>query len=1487
MARKLNIRLLKYLVIFGAPVLVVIVLLALHARRPGGLLGGGDPKQALQQAEACIRRERWPEALAAIRRAAQLDPQNADLRRRVGWVALRQDPPAVAVARRAFEGTVALRPDDPDIQRDLAELYVLPPVRLRGRLEGKDTRDLPLEVLYALSARYGLWRPSPEVALREIDRLLELKPDDGGGHLWGAMVNMLRGDAEPLQRNRTPHYEEAVRRCQAGLQRAPQTVDLYRLLAQAYAKLGQQENVGPVLDAAVQHNPQSPQAYLLKAGFLLSSGKEAEAAEALEQGLKKAGETAELYFALGEIAVRRRQPEAARPYLEKGLALDPTQETGYRQLALLYRMENASAKAIDILQKGLQALPDALALQAELADLFLEGRQREPADALIQTIVAAHPDSGEANLLRGKRAMMDRQVRQAVTYLRQARAALPTPQVRLLLARAYTLAGELGAARQEVAELLTIVPGLVPARRLLAEIQLRLREPDEAVHAAAAVLKAEPDDVEMRLLMAQALTALRRHGEALEHALAAAARAKDDPMPLLVAATIQQRMRHNREAEDLLLKAKALGKRLDQVYEALIRLYRSTDQHEKAEAAIQEARTAAPEAVFAAGGQSAKALQGWLTQRVQEDPSPRNKLALASVLLATEDQRERGLALIETVLGEADPHSADWRNAWQAAFLQRLMAGAYDDATRLVDRLRQVNPDAPELQFTEALVALRQNRVAEATDRMRTVVANNPTSASLFLLGQLLMQQQKFTEAREALQRAVDLRPDLVQARLVLGRMHLAQGNYAGALLEAREALNFVPRSFPVLDLKASACAGQADWDEAIATREEIANLAPDHVGNLVALASLYVHRGKPREAEEKFKAAYQQAPDNPAVVMALAEFYGRTGRRPEGEAILDQYLEARRGQAEPLLMRADFTARFVGVQPSERYYREAFQTEPGDPRALIRLGDQYSREKEWDKAEAIYREVVSQFPANTTARKRLADAYMLQGKLDQAQTIIRDCLAADPRDAQALVVRGRIAARRQNFDEARRYMTSALEIAPNYGEARFWLAALQASSDPLTALGILDQIEPSDGAFEKGMLLRSSISTRRGQLSQAILDLRRLLDFRPTSVLGRRVLAERYMAAGDYAKASDLLAQLVREERDPDLSVRFGDALFRENRYAEALRQYEQARAMRPESADALVGEARCLVALNRIQEAITRIQKVMGDFYGEAWPRLALVAVYEATGQLDKAIEALATGRIQKPTWEEGYVREAQIVARAAEKAAPPERDRLLAHSHQVLVEGLKRVDRSIAIRTALGAMEVERGRYDAAIEVLGFVAEEFQKSYSRLPEDLPGLRPYVDGVRMVGLALYYQGRVDEAIRWSRMVWDLDPAEVANANNLAWMLATEKKQYEEATQIIRMVLRLIPENAQVLDTAGWIAHLKGDYAEAARQFQRSIERHDNPEARYHLGRTYEAWGRPEDARIEYQKALDLGLKGKDRQDAERRLRALALGVSAQESGV
>jgi len=1445
MARRLNKRVVARLAFFiGIPLLLVAGAF-LYVVFTGGSIFGWDPRPHVQRAQEYADKGMWPQAWISIKTAmrygAKQDPNAQYL---YGRIALHQNPPAVPVARGAFQNALTLKPDFFEAQRDLAELHV----------------------------GFRFWQE----AKRDTERLIEMDPSFGKAYLWAAVVDLGLAQNEPIYGKRVPFYEAAAERLRTGIEKAPDMLDLYRFLAGTYKELDQTDKIDEVLDLAIANNPGVPEPYVLKGGRLNELGRPDEASKVLQEGLKRVGDNSVLLMALGEVAIRR-DPEAAKDFYSRAIQIDPTAEGAYLRLCSLHRMEGDSPGALTVVQQGLEAVPDSTALKAEVADIYLESRDLKKAQALIEEISRVLPDSAEVCFLRGKRAMMDLRTRQAIAYLEQARSKKPTPQTLLLLGRAYLLAGEVGAAKRELESLVTSQPQYAAARRSLAEVQLRLREYDDAVRNATAVLRANQNDMGMRLLIAEARLAQGKPDAALKEAQAAVEQSKDDPRPLFLAARIYHSLKQDAEAEAALRRALNVGENKEQAYRELITFYRETNQAQKAEQTLEEVRTVLPNSPVGLAAENPEQLEKELKARIEQGGSRIKDLTLLGRLYLMTDQADKGVETLQKVLDEAEGGSPDWREAWQLLFMQYLGTNKYDKASDLTKRLKEVDPQATELLFADPLMALSQDRLDEAVEQLTQVVKEHWTfSSAYYLLGQILAAGRRWEEAAAQLQRALDLRPDLVPARILLGRLYLRQGNYQAVLIEAGEALKFVPGYVPALELQALANAGQNLWDAAVKAREEIARIVPTEVGNLVELAALHLQRGDSKEAERVFLKAYGVAPEDARVVLRFAEFYARTDRLQKGRELVDKYVNAHANEPGANILRGEFLATAVGLESAKADYEKAAELSPEDAEPLVLLGDQYANQGRWNEAADAYARGAKRTKNSALAKKRLADVYMLQMKLDEAEAVIQEVLKADPKDAQALVVAGRIASRRQNVEKAKALMEKALSVTPNYGEAKFWLAELYRSLDPQQSLDLLREIDPSDGSFEKAMLLRSLINSQRGQFVEAATDLQHLIDFRPGSVAGHRALADLYMTTNEPRQASMVLERISRQTKDPALLVGLGNALLVQKRYDEALKRYEEARAQRPESPDALIGEARCLVALNRKPEALERVRHMLDQFPHETWPRLALAALYEGTGELDKAVESLRKGLLDRPDWEQGYVRLASILTRMAMSAQGPERDQRRAEARQVLIEGLTKVPNSLDIRTALAGMEMTAGNHEVAKRVLDPVAAKFEQEYSLAPEALDKLRPFVSAIHLYTLTLYYLGQVDDAVRWGTRLWNLDPLHAANANNLAWILATERKDYQRANELIRRSLDLVPNDPQVLDTAGWVAFLQDDYDRATTYLLESINRQDNPEARYHLGRVYEQRVRPEEALQEYEKALGMGLRQKEGQDAQRRIEQL-----------
>ena len=1434
MARRLNKRLLLMVLIFiGVPVAVLLYLVF------SGALSTDDPKQLHDEAKNLFEQEEYAQAWIAIRNAATAGGnKDPEIMFFLGQVAMKQNPPSVGQALQAFKTAVSLKPDHMEAQRHLAELY--------------------------LAVRY--WKE----AKAEIKHLKELDPSFGKAYLWGGVVELALAAAEPIQARKIPYYEAAAASCREGIEKAPDLLELYRLLAQVYTRLEQDDKVEEVINLAVANNPTNADAYILKAGRLLSRNQSDEAVNVLKLAVEKTGESARLYIALGELAIKENDIDAAKQHFVGAIAADPKDVTGYLRLASIHRLQKDREKAVSVLGQGLKELPDSTALITQQADLYLEMNDPEKADELIARLEKETTRPGVIEYLKGKRAMSRRHLRQAISYLEQARDKQPGPQSQLLLGRALLAAGELGAAQRELQDLVAEHPRLTPAWRDLAQVQLRLLNFDRAGRSARHVLESNPDDTAIRLLLAQTLLLRDRPNDALAEARKAAERAKDDPDPYLMMAEIREKQNRNPEAEAMYRRAVAADKALPRVYRRFLRFFRNTKQQKKADALIAEIKKKLPEEQVAVMTGTPAEVEKELLQRVADDTATMGDfLALARLyqLTGRNDEAKEGFA---KVLAKAETSSREWRQAWQQLFLNHLGAGQYDEASKLIGQLKEVEADAPELLVADPLVLLGQGKLDEAIQLLQTVVAKHKTlSQGHFLMGQVLARQRKYDEAMVSLGKALEARPNLIPARLLLGRIYHSRGNYSGAKTETDEALRFNPRLVPALEMKAAAQAGLGDWSGALKTREEIAGIVPNSVNNLIALATLYVQQHEPTKAEEVFKQAHELAPDNALLVRAFADFYTNTKRPQKGEKIIDAYVNQHKDESSAQLARAEFTAKAAGPAEAEKYYRKAAELAPDNPYPLVLLGDQYSRLGQWARAAEVYQEAVKLAKDDNVPRKRLADVYMLLGKLDEAKAVIDAVLKAKPKDVAALVVAGRIAARQDKEDEAKRFLEQAMALNPNYGEAKVRLAELYAGPDPMRALDLLANVDPSDNSFEKAMLLRANINTRRVQLTEAILDLRRLLDFRPTSISGRMQLAAKYVAIKEPGRAAELLAQLSKErlDRDTMLLAALGDALMRGKKYEPALAAYAKARSIQPENANALSGEVRCLVALGRKKDALDRVHHVMNTWPNEVWPRMALVTLYETTNELDKAFETLRTGLLRRQDWERGYVYLANLLVRAKQ----------MDEARQILLTGLSKFPRSIPIRASLAALDIGEQSAQSAVKILKPLADEFDAQYSRMPDKLSKLRPYMTSIRIYSLALYNLGQTAEAMKWGMMLWALDPTDVANANNMAWILATEHKDFIRARDMIQRCMRLVPNHPQVLDTAGWIAFLDHRYDEATENLMASIRYGDNPEARYHMGRVYEARQRPDEARAEYQKALELDLKGKDRTDAEQRLKQLA----------
>jgi len=146
-------------------------------------------------------------------------------------------------------------------------------------------------------------------------------------------------------------------------------------------------------------------------------------------------------------------------------------------------------------------------------------------------------------------------------------------------------------------------------------------------------------------------------------------------------------------------------------------------------------------------------------------------------------------------------------------------------------------------------------------------------------------------------------------------------------------------------------------------------------------------------------------------------------------------------------------------------------------------------------------------------------------------------------------------------------------------------------------------------------------------------------------------------------------------------------------------------------------------------------------------------------------------------------------------------------------------------------------------------------------RALEEAVKLAPRAVGL-MVSLAQLEEqaGDDDAAIARYRYILEVQPTNVVALNNLAFALAVRHNAAAEALSLATRAAGLAPRSATVLDTLGWVEHLLGNHAAAARLFEQAVQLEPGQaEIRLHAAIVYQADGKSDRAAAELKEALRL----------------------------
>ena len=298
-------------------------------------------------------------------------------------------------------------------------------------------------------------------------------------------------------------------------------------------------------------------------------------------------------------------------------------------------------------------------------------------------------------------------------------------------------------------------------------------------------------------------------------------------------------------------------------------------------------------------------------------------------------------------------------------------------------------------------------------------------------------------------------------------------------------------RRSDVLSLQAQIFRDADYLDREMATLQQWTVLAPQDPLPWLKLFYIYLDLGWRHEAENASRKAYDRAPHNPRCFVARALLAYRSNNPSAGLPAIEMAQ-----QLDPTNL--DLKNLHAGLLMKDLRFRDA---------------------------EVKLRHILKTEPQSNINRLALAQALLGQNKRSEAEALLRTLLQQEPNNVEAAFQSGLLAQHRHDLPEATRLFEKAAAIDLQYSTVMWNLGHLYIqqgrTEEGKKLLKLFSQMDTNESDFET---LLKRLETRpndislhyhlarfhqgAGELSQAIVELRRVLQLHPTDSAARKDLA-------------------------------------------------------------------------------------------------------------------------------------------------------------------------------------------------------------------------------------------------------------------------------------------------------------------------------------------------------------------------------------------
>ena len=725
------------------------------------------------------------------------------------------------------------------------------------------------------------------------------------------------------------------------------------------------------------------------------------------------------------------------------------------------------------------------------------------------------------------------------------------------------------------------------------------------------------------------------------------------------------------------------------------------------------------------------------------------------------------------------------------------------------------------LHMQRANAYLAQAQYDKARVELKNVLQIDPkNSDAYYRLGLLEEQQENWQSAFIAFRRAVELDAGNLDANVRLGRLYVLSGSM-----------------------------GQA---ESIA--HDILTRRPDHAGGRFLNAALLVRRGETAAAMREARAAIDA---DSAMTDAVSLLGGLLARQGEFEKAKAVFAEGATAHPKNVLLRMDLAGvlmRNNEPEAAEKVYAEIIALEPNVWRHRALLSEFYMRSGQPDKAERTIRDAIKAAPLDEQRHLYLIDHLAGRGRVDQAE---RELVGAIDKEPKAYRLQFRLASlyeasgRTEKAWQTYRNIAAAARTGPDGLRAKAQLARLVSTrgqtdeAEKLVAEVLKEN--PRDG---EGLAMRARLALAKGDLHQAISDLRAVLKDQPDSIETMAALANAHRANHEPELAYDVFNQaIVRYPTNPAIRLALAEFEISDSAFDRALKDLDAILATTPQNARAFELKAEAQLRKGDARAAEETLVQLKTAFPELAIGPFRLGLLYQDQKKSDRAIAEFETALKRAPAAaeplagianvliEQGRIDQAVARVKRTTDAMPNS-----AVAQSLLASLLTRQRRYGEAEAALGKAIVADPRLPGpyvGIANLRLIANDAPRALAVLEQGLQA-NPEQPWLMTIRAEVYQRtGKRDLARADYERLLKANPANEVVANNLASLLSENRGNKEDLDRALTLAQRFeTSSNANYLDTLGWIHFTLGNIDRALPLLRKAAATApQEPVFQYHLG--------------------------------------------------